>query len=96
MLSNASLWHHRDFLVVPISTACYLMNQSPHTSIVFKISEVWLGDLVDYSILSVFGYCFAYINNGKLTPKATKCIFLGCAFESKGYQLWCANSKEVI
>ena len=49
MLSNAHLWHRRDFWAEAISTACYLVNRSPHSSIEFKIpEEVWSGNHVDY------------------------------------------------
>jgi len=57
MLSNANLWHPRDFWTDIISTICYPVNQSPHSSIDFKIpEEVWLSNPVDYFILRVFGY----------------------------------------
>jgi len=36
------------------------------------------------------------VNNGKLAPRDTKCMFLGYVSESKGYQLWCPDSKKVI
>ena len=36
------------------------------------------------------------MNNGKLAPKAVKCMFLGYAFESKGYCIWCPEFKKVI
>jgi len=39
MLSNAKLWHRRDFWVEAILTAWCLVNRSPHSSIDFKILE---------------------------------------------------------
>ena len=80
------------------STAYYLVNRSPHSSVDFKISEeVWLGNPVDYSILRIFGCpTYAHVNDGKLAPRAIKCIFLGYASESKRYHLWCPGSKKVI
>ena len=36
------------------------------------------------------------MNNGKLNSWAVKCIFLGYVSESKGYRLWCPDSKKVI
>jgi len=36
------------------------------------------------------------VNNGKLAPRAVKCMFLGYASESKGYRMWCPKSKKVI
>jgi len=81
-----------------ISIACYLVNRSPHTSIDSKIpEELWLDNPVNYSILRVFGCTvFAHVNKAKLALRSTKCIFLGYASESKGYRLWCPNSKKVI
>jgi len=98
MLSNANLWHHHDFWAEAVSMAYYLVNRSPHASINFKNSEeVWLGNPVEYSILWVVGCsAYAHVNNGKLAPRAVKCMFLGYASESKGYRLWCPDSKKVI
>ena len=98
MLSHASLWHHRAFWAEAISTACYLMNRSPHSSIDFKIpEEVWSGNPVDYSVLKVFGSpAYVHVNDGKLAPRAVECMFLGYGSESKGYRLWCNTSKKVI
>ena len=39
---------------------------------------------------------YAHVNNGKLAPRAVKCMFLGYASESKGYRMWCPESKKVI
>jgi len=39
---------------------------------------------------------FAHVNDGKLAPRAVKCMFLGYASESKGYRMWCPDSKKVI
>ena len=39
---------------------------------------------------------FTHVNDGKLALRATKCIFLGYASESKGYRMWCPYSKKVI
>ena len=74
------------------------MNCSPHTTIDFQIpEEVWSGNLVDYSILRIFGCpVYAHMNNGKLAPRAVKCMFLRYASESKGYRMWCPEFKKVI
>ena len=39
MLPNTGLWDCKAFWAEAISTACYLMNRSPHTSIDFQILE---------------------------------------------------------
>jgi len=36
------------------------------------------------------------VNNGKLAPRAVKCMFLEYAYESKGYRMWCPESKKVM
>jgi len=62
MLSNAGLLHCRDFWVEVVSTACYLVNHSPHSPIDFKIQEkIWLGNPIDYSILRILG-CPTYVH----------------------------------
>lgn len=69
MLFNAGLWHHHDFWDKAVSTTCYLVNRSPHSSIDFKIiEEGWSSNPVDCSILRIFR-CSAYIyaDDGKLT-----------------------------
>ena len=74
------------------------MNRSSHTSIDLQISkEVWSGNRVDYSMLRIFGCpMFVHVNDRKLAQRAVKSMFLGYAFESKGYRLWCLCSKKVI
>ena len=98
MLSKAGLWDRTAFWAEAISTACYLVNRSPHNSIDFRIlEEVLSGNPVDYSSLRIFGCpVYAHVNNGKLAPRDVKCMFLGYAYESKGYLMWCPESKKVI
>ena len=36
------------------------------------------------------------MNNGKSALRVVKCMFLGYAYESKGYRIWCPESKKVI
>jgi hypothetical protein len=96
MLSNAGLWHRRDLWAEATSTACYLVNRSPHSALDFKVpEEIWSGNPVDYSNLRIFGCpAYAHVNDGKLAPRAVECIFLGYASESKGYRLWCSDPKS--
>lgn len=88
MLSNAGL--HRRFWAEAASTACYLINRSPSIAIDKKTPiEVWSGSPADYSELRVFGCtAYAHVDNGKLEPRAVKCIFMGYSSGVKGYRLW--------
>ena len=94
MLSNYDL--SKDFWAEAINMACYLVNRSPSTAIECKTPfEVWFGAPTDYSNLRVFGCpAYAHVNDGKLEPRAKKCIFLGYALGTKGYRLWCRDSKS--
>jgi hypothetical protein len=76
MLSNFGL--NRCLWAEDASTACYLINRSPSIAIDKKTPiEVWSGSLADYSQLRVFGCtAYAHVDNGKLEPRAVKCIFL--------------------
>ena len=94
MLSNCGL--SKDFWSEAINMACYLVNRSPSTAIECKTPfEVWSGAPAGYSNLRVFGCpAYAHVNDGKLEPRAKKCIFLGYASGTKGYRLWCRDSKS--
>jgi hypothetical protein len=88
MLSNSGL--SRKFWAEAASTACHLINCSPSTAISKKtLIEVWSGSPYDYSQLRVFGCtAYAHVDNGKLEPRAIKCIFLGYGSGVKAYKLW--------
>jgi len=59
MLSSADMV--RRFIADVLSTACYLMNRSPSTTIGYGTSEeMWSSNVADYSILKIFG-CPCYI-----------------------------------
>src|SRR5947207_4662655 len=96
MLSNAGL--DRQFWAEAASTACYLINRSPSIAIDKKTPiEVWSGSPADYSQLRVFGCtAYAHVDNGKLEPRAIKCIFLGYKSGVKGYKLWNPQTKKVV
>ncbi|GJZ72238.1 retrotransposon protein, putative, ty1-copia subclass [Tanacetum coccineum] len=51
--------------------------------------DLWSGHPANYEMLRIFG-CVAYshVNQGKLKPRAIKCIFLGYPDGVKGYRLW--------
>ncbi|GJZ24612.1 retrovirus-related pol polyprotein from transposon TNT 1-94 [Tanacetum coccineum] len=93
MLSHANL--DKDFWVEAATTATYLINRSPHRSLDGNIPEIlWSGNSVDYSNLRVFGCpVYVHVNEGKLVPRAVKCIFLGYGSGVKGYRVWCPDPK---
>ncbi|GJR86957.1 retrovirus-related pol polyprotein from transposon TNT 1-94 [Tanacetum coccineum] len=71
-------------------TAAYLINTSPSTALEKKTpKDLWLRHPTNYEMLRIFG-CVAYshVNQGKLKPRAIKCIFLGYPEGVKGYRLW--------
>jgi transposase InsO family protein len=94
MLSNVSMG--RQLCVEAASTACYLINRSPSTTIEKKTPmEVWSGSPSDYSQLKVFCCtAYAYVGNGKLEPRAAKYVFLGYGSRVKGYKLWNHETKK--
>ena len=96
MLSNAGL--HRRFWAEAASTACYLINRSPSIALNKKTPiEVWSGSPADYSQLRVFGCtAYAHVDNGKLEPRAVKCIFLGYKSGVKGFKLWNPETQKVV
>jgi len=94
MLSNATMG--RQFWAEAANTACYLINRSPSIAIEKKTPmEVWSGSPSDYSQLKVFGCtAFAHVDNGKLEPRAVKCVFLGYGSGVKGFKLWNPETKK--
>ncbi|KAH9652997.1 hypothetical protein KPL70_027263 [Citrus sinensis] len=51
-----------------------------------------LMDKVSYKDLKVFGCLgYAHISQGKLAPRALKCVFIGYPEGTKGYKLWCTD-----
>jgi hypothetical protein len=47
--------------------------------------------------LRVFGCtAYAHVDNGKLEPRAIKCIFLGYQTGVKGYKLWNPQTQKVV
>ena len=84
----------KTFWAEAILTAAYLVNQCPSTAIEFKtLEDKWNGKPPDLSHLRIFG-CSAYAHQGegKLEPRALKCLFLGYPISTKGYRLWVRNN----
>jgi len=96
MLSHSGL--RKYFWVEAASTTCYQINHSPNRSIDCNIpEEVWLGNPVNYSNIKIFGCpAYSYVNEGKLEPRAKKCIFLSYGSRVKGYRLYDPESHKVI
>ncbi|KAH9716240.1 hypothetical protein KPL71_021389 [Citrus sinensis] len=76
-----------------LNTTRYLVNLSPSTAIEFKTPfELWYGKQASYRDLKVFGcLAYAHISQGKLAPRALKCVFIGYPEGTKGYKLWCTD-----
>ncbi|GKV16510.1 hypothetical protein SLEP1_g27143 [Rubroshorea leprosula] len=93
MLSNAGL--SKDFWAEVVNHASYLVSWSPSIAIGLKTpEELWSGSPADYSQLRIFGCpMYAHVRDGKLEPRAVKCVFLGYASGVKGYRLWCVQKS---
>jgi ATP-binding cassette subfamily B (MDR/TAP) protein 1 len=96
VLFNSGL--NKRFWAEANSTSCYLINRSPSIAIDKKTPiEVWSGSPADYSQLRVSGCTtYAHVDNGKLQPRAVKCIFLGYQSGVKGYKLWNPQTQKVV
>ena len=52
--------------------------------------QLWIDHSQDYNTLKVFRCtAYAHVKQGKLDPRALKCIFIGYPDGVKGYKLWC-------
>ncbi|WVZ61695.1 hypothetical protein U9M48_011528 [Paspalum notatum var. saurae] len=98
MLTIIDDYSRKRFWAEATSTACYLINRSPSITLDKKTPiEVWSGSPADYSQWRVFGCtAYAHIDNGKLEPRAIKCIFLGYQTGVKGYKLWNPQTQKVV
>ena len=87
MLNQENLGIH--FYAEAVATTCYLINRSPHTALKFKSPrEVLYNTPVNYSSLRVFGCpVYIHVNDGKLDPRARKCIYMGYGVAVKGYRV---------
>jgi len=96
MLSESGLG--KQFWAEAASTAVFLINKSPSSSIEFDIpEEKWTGHPPDYKILKKFG-SVAYIHSdqGKLNPRAKKGIFLGYPDGVKGFKVWLLEDRKCV
>ena len=72
--------------------ASFIINRSPSSAIDFKIpEEVWLGSLVDYLSIKIFG-CPTYVHvqsgeRSKLDSNSRKFVLLGFENGVKDYRL---------
>ena len=79
----------KSFWAEVVATATYVINRSPSAAIGFKTPyEMWSGHKPSLDHLRVFG-CTAYphIKQGKLDPRAKRCLFIGYPNGVKGYKL---------
>jgi hypothetical protein len=96
MLFNVGMDRH--FWAKAASTTCYSINRSPSIALNNKTPiEVWSGTPSDYSQIKVFGCtAYAHVDNGKLEPRAAKCVFLGYGSRVKEYKLWNPKTKKAM
>ncbi|KAI3727128.1 hypothetical protein L1987_66937 [Smallanthus sonchifolius] len=96
MLADSGL--PKKFWAEAVCTAAYVINRSPSAALNKKTPiEVWSGRQVDYGNLKVFGSLdYAHISQGKLEPRAQKCVFLGYPEGVKGFRLWSLENLKVI
>ena len=86
----------KQFWAEAASTAFYLINHSPTSSLSFKIpEEVWSGRKVTLNNLKRFG-CEAFVHTlqDKITPRATKGYFVGYPQGVKGYRVWIPEDEK--
>nr|GEW56011.1 retrotransposon protein, putative, Ty1-copia subclass [Tanacetum cinerariifolium] len=71
-------------------TTIYLINRSPSREIEKKTPmEMWSGHPSDYGMLRIFGYvAYPHDKQGKLEPRAVKCVLFGYPEGVKGYRLY--------
>ena len=102
MLAETSLG--QEFWIEDTSTAVYLINRTPNSTLNFKLpEEVWSGNRPDLSHLRRFG-CTAYVHvvQEKTSQRAGKGVFLDYPFGVKGYKVWiledlkCTTSRNIV
>lgn len=89
MLSNANLG-------LKLVILQHLINKFLLTSIeCMTPKEKWSDSPTKYTNLKAFRCpAYAHMRQGKLEPRARKCIFLSYADKVKGYKLWYSDSNS--
>ena len=100
MLQHLSL--KLEFQAEVVQTTMYLINLWPLKAIKLQVPQALCSDTQpNYNQLRIFG-CEAYAfipreKRTKLSPHATKCIFLGYRTDGKfGYKLWDLENRKLI
>ena len=88
MLFHANL--SKAFWGEAVNTTTYVLNRFPSAVIEFKTPyEKWTRHKSSLKHLRVFEcIAYAHVKQGKLEPRAQKCIFIGYPAGVKGYKLW--------
>ncbi|CAD6267684.1 unnamed protein product [Miscanthus lutarioriparius] len=74
----------------------YFLKNKDDTFAAFKEWKVMIERQTEKK-LSIFGCtAYAYVDNGKLEPRAIKCPFLGYGSGVKGYKLWNPETKKTF
>lgn len=88
------------FWLEAITTALYLINRLPNSSVQFQVPfHVLYNKAPDYHLLKPFGCCcFPWLrpySTNKLESRSTPCIFLGYCASTKGYRCLDPSTNKV-
>jgi hypothetical protein len=99
MLSGVGLG--QEFWAEAVGTACYLVNQSPSSTLDEKTPhDVWTGKKPYLTHIGVFS-CDAYVhvpkeNKSNLDKKVEKCTIIRYKYGMKGYNIWNQETDKVV
>ena len=88
----------KKFWAEAANTACYLINRSLSSAIGFTtLKGKWSNKSPSYQHLKIFG-CIAFVHSkqGKLDPRAKRCVFLGYPQGFKWNKLWIIFENKTI